>query len=40
MYRIRCLLTSADLNAPRNITQVGISCLSRFSINKPNIKTG
>ncbi|WP_067047733.1 RNA-guided endonuclease TnpB family protein [Methanofollis ethanolicus] len=27
----------ADLNAARNIAQVGISCLSRLSVNQPNV---
>jgi IS605 OrfB family transposase len=29
----------ADLNASRNIAQAGISCLSRVSVNNPNVTT-
>ena len=29
----------ADLNASRNIAQAGISCLSRLSVNQPNVET-
>jgi putative transposase len=29
----------ADLNASRNIAQAGISCLSRLSVNQPNVAT-
>lgn len=29
----------SDLNASRNIAQAGISCLSRLSVNQPNVET-
>lgn len=29
----------SDLNASRNIAQAGISCLSRLSVNQPNVTT-